>query len=904
MSVLDSKLIIEASAGCGKTYRIEKLVLDLLKEGLELKEMVIVTFTKAQAEDLKARIYKRLKGENSKKAKRALQLFDEANISTLHSMAQKMLHEKGPDIDFHFDKIATFTRFKTAFASYLRHDVPHDVVSQEQIKLIVNQRTDLLKEIHQNLAQKKEAVKASDLVKKLQEIRSRYCLSYDDVNSGVERALPYLLKKYKEGAFSFVSLFKCSTWGEKELALLLQNPPYLFPEEGWKKAAPSEVRLSKNLMSAIGELNAICQEARLNTTDALIQFCREVRDKEYKDLLVHDDFILKLNELSLNPEFQTYFKSRYKIAIIDEFQDTDETQWQIFDRLFDRIYIVGDPKQSIYRFRNADIYTYQAAKDTIQSKETLDTNWRSDPILIDKLNRFFLTPQPLFHLPKERTHLSYQPVKAGKEGSSGKLIAVRGDKEEDFILHMANRLLKDKNFSSWACLVNENKTAEKVAKFLSDLSIPYYVQRKTSLSRSLAGASLYQILMAMKKRKSIKAALASPLIGYTDEEIKRLDDLNLFETEKDRFEKYRKGLEKGFAAFVSLFENDFLDRLRADPPLFYEWEALVEEILDWNKENEFESYYESSLDNQDKRFVGDPKGVQIMTIHSSKGLEFDQVFVLGVAEKLRKDEDEESGAEKMRLLYVAMTRAKTVVYMAIKPEEDNLFNRYLSHWNNDFEKFLKETGCEEEPLATSVLRYEPQVQPAEKAYVLPQFHDERLLSYTQMKKRGTQLVTSLECSLPKGAQMGIFLHEILEKIPKFDVEEVKIKGSPYEAYEDEIKRLFDGLFNYPLIKGRTLKELSSMRMQREVSFSYPQDGHLIHGVIDLVIEVEGEIFIIDWKSHALNDFSEISLKQVVEEEDYNLQAKLYYEAARRHFGEVKEVLFVFLRGPGVYRWNP
>ena len=207
MSMLDSKLIIEASAGCGKTYRIEKLVLDLLEEGLELKEMVIVTFTKAQAEDLKARIYKRLKGENSKKAKRALQLFDEANISTLHSMAQKMLHEKGPDIDFHFDKIATFTRFKTAFASYLRHDVPHDVVSQEQIKLIVNQRTDLLKEIHQNLAQKKEAVKASDLVKKLQEIRLRYSFSYDEVNGEVERALPYLLKKYKEGAFNFVESF-------------------------------------------------------------------------------------------------------------------------------------------------------------------------------------------------------------------------------------------------------------------------------------------------------------------------------------------------------------------------------------------------------------------------------------------------------------------------------------------------------------------------------------------------------------------------------------------------------------------------------------------------------------------------------------------------------------------------
>ena len=904
MNTLDPKLIIEASAGCGKTYRIEQLVLTLLEEGLELKEMIIATFTKAQAEDLKKKIYKRLKSENSKKAKRALQLFDEANISTLHSMAQKILHEKGPDIDYHNDQVATFSLFKNTFASTLRHKVPYDLVSQEQIKLIVNQRGDLLKEIHQNLALKKEFVTASDLIKKLEAVRARFPLNYNEVNREVDRAMPHLLKKYKEGAFTFVELFKCSTWGEKELALVLQNPPYLFPEEGWKKAAPKEAHLSQNLMAAILELNTICQEARLNTTEALIQFCREVRDKEHKDLLVHDDFIFKLNELSLNPEFQAYFKSRYKIAIIDEFQDTDEIQWQIFNRLFDRIYVVGDPKQSIYRFRNADIYTYQSAKETISGKETLDTNWRSDPLLIEKLNRFFLTPTPLFHLPRDNAYLSYQPVKAGKEGSSGRLIAVRGDNDEKFILHMANRILKDKNFSLWACLVNENKTAEKVAKYLSDLSIPYYVQRKTSLSRSIAGISLYQILMAMRKRKSIKAALASPLIGYTDEEIKRLDDLELFEIEKSRFENYQKAFVKGFAVFVSLFENEFLDRLRNDPPLFYEWEALIEEILAWNQENDFDSYYESSLDNQDKRFVGDPKGVKIMTIHGSKGLQFENVFVLGVAEKLRKDEDEETRAEKMRLLYVAMTRAETCVYIAIKPDEDNLFNRYLIHWNNDFERFLRETGCEDEPLNTSVFCYQPPLQLTEPNFKVPVFTDERLLSYTQMKKRGTPLITSLECLLPKGAQMGIFLHEILENLPQFSVEGIQIKGSAYEAYEDEIIKLFDRLFNFPLIKGCALKDLSNKRLMREVPFTYPHEGHLMHGIIDLVIEVDGEIYIVDWKSHALTDFGDDTLNQVVQEENFNLQASIYHEAAKRHFGSVKEVLFVFLRGPGVYRWTP
>lgn len=882
------KLLIEASAGCGKTYRIEKLVLDLLEEGFEMNEMVIVTFTRAQASDLRARIFKTLKTAPSKKAKRALQLFDEANISTFHSMAIKILQEKGPDIDFHFDNMPTLTGFKKLFAASLRH-IPHERISNGQINHLLN-RDDLLKDVYHGLGLRKEK---RDSEAKLQDIRSRYPLNAETIS----RHMPNMIAKGKEPAERLIQFLNCSTW---DLETLRRTGPFKFGEASWSKNAPAESRFPENVQSAIEELNDLYEQDKEGALEALTGYCRDIRDK---DFLSYDDFIHELNELSRDESFQAYFRERYKIAIIDEFQDTDEKQWAIFERLFERIYLVGDPKQSIYRFRNADIYTYRAAKESIGRQETLDTNWRSDPALLDKLNRFFLTPQPLFRLPQENSHLTYEPVKAGLEGAQGRLIVVKGEKEEDFVLHMANRILREKNFSEWACLVSKNDTAEIAAKILSDLSIPYYVQKRNSLAQSTAGLSLFQILMAMKKRKSIKAALVSPLMGYSDDEIALLDDLEKFEKEKERFEGYLKGFEKGFAHFVSLFENDFLDRLRRDPPLFYEWEALVEEILEWTKENDFDSFYESSEDKDEKSFVGDPKGVKIMTIHSSKGLQFKRVFVLGTAEKPNKNEDEEERAEKMRLLYVALTRAETDLYIAAKLDGDNLFSRYLSHWP-DYATFLKGTGCEEEELNTAVFRYEAPYQKDEKSVTLPIFKEEKLSSYTLLKKRGAQSSISLESRLPKGAETGIFLHEILEKIPQFQLEHVKVKGTSFEGYETDILDLFEKLFNFPLINGKTLKELSGCRMMREVPFAYPDEKGIMHGFIDLVIEVDGEVYIIDWKSHLLPDYSEKTLLQTIKDDDLIKQAEIYHEAAERFFGSVKEVLFVFLRGPGVYRWNP
>ena len=80
---------------------------------------------------------------------------------------------------------------------------------------------------------------------------------------------------------------------------------------------------------------------------------------------------------------------RYSVALVDESQDTDPIQWQVIRAVFDesRLVVIGDPKQSIYSFRGADVESYLAALDGADALRTLETNWRSDGPLIDGARR-------------------------------------------------------------------------------------------------------------------------------------------------------------------------------------------------------------------------------------------------------------------------------------------------------------------------------------------------------------------------------------------------------------------------------------------------------------------------------------------------------------------------------------
>lgn len=129
--------------------------------------------------------------------------------------------------------------------------------------------------------------------------------------------------------------------------------------------------------------------------------------------LVFDDLLGELHRaLGQHGWLADTLATRFPAALIDEFQDTDPVQFEIFQRIYahgEPLFLVGDPKQAIYAFRSADLHTYLTARDHAQARYTLGVNQRSTPAMIEACNRLFGTHPGAFVLPG----LNYQPVRAG-----------------------------------------------------------------------------------------------------------------------------------------------------------------------------------------------------------------------------------------------------------------------------------------------------------------------------------------------------------------------------------------------------------------------------------------------------------------------------------------------------------
>src|SRR4051794_436715 len=112
--------------------------------------------------------------------------------------------------------------------------------------------------------------------------------------------------------------------------------------------------------------------------------------------MTYDDLLLRLDEAMAGEgreRILEQLRGRYRVVLVDEFQDTDPVQWRIVRRAFGdgatTLVLIADPKQAIYAFRGADVFAYLDAARAATTRETLDTNWRSDQPLLDGFDALF-----------------------------------------------------------------------------------------------------------------------------------------------------------------------------------------------------------------------------------------------------------------------------------------------------------------------------------------------------------------------------------------------------------------------------------------------------------------------------------------------------------------------------------
>ncbi len=611
------------------------------------------------------------------------------------------------------------------------------------------------------------------------------------------------------------------------------------------------------------------------------------------------------------------------------------------------VYLVGDPKQSIYAFRRADIYTFlEAAKGfNIEQKAALTTNYRSTQGLLDALNRLFCE-KPWMDLPKLEQQLVVPPSQAAKQGdgelcfmiAEGELGAAKRwptpDVEKQFFSYVIHAINQHHLVpSEIAILVKDRYQALRVKQSLEKYQVPCVISRGGSLGDSLMVDLLLELIEACHGSdpvSSVKKVLLGPFVRLP---IEALTDEAVFEAKGVFAELSLNWISNGFSSFLAQFlQTKFLQAtvfqtLCLDEALYDDLMQIVEKILYIRDPHQMGKTLKLlKIEEVDERISAHPHGVQIMTTHASKGLEFETVFALGLASRTPVEEKPEAelkelDAEKMRQFYVALTRAKRRLYIPVAQEksgkgyelgEASPVELFLERTSPNLETFshvyLNQITWNLSPYSASAPI--PLVPPLQKNQFFKPFF---LQSFTSLAQTSGERKSVQDAALPSSAETGIIIHRILERyfdqsIPLPELIAQEIKGSHLESYAGVIQVMLDKMLTLPL-DGFCLRDLDRRYLMPEMEFLFPTEGTALKGFIDLAFEHQGKFYLIDWKTNVLEDYTPESLNKAMVEHDYLLQGKIYATAFTRYlklYGTASfgGAFFLFVRGPAAYHFIP
>ena len=419
---------------------------------------------------------------------------------------------------------------------------------------------------------------------------------------------------------------------------------------------------------------------------------------DFDDLLMKTAFVLEQNS-----EVRDELSNRFKYLLIDEYQDTNHAQYRIAQSLaakHDNICVTGDPDQSIYRWRGADISNILAfEKDWPDATVVkLEENFRSTPQILEAADKLIaantsrkqktLIPTidsgsepeiiPCEDEADEANRLAARIEQLTNDGISPKDIAVfyrinaaSRPLEEAFIkqnipyqivrgVEFYNRKEIRDVLAYLKVLVNP---ADEVA-LLRIINTPARGIGKTSVGRArgYASSSSMQLYDALKKVKvidTLKTAAKTKIAAFID---------MLEEVKKDMQGPVAPLVEKVFAvsgleaSLKQIGDKDAIDNVNAliDAVAIFDKNTEEPSLLDYLQQIALFSDADSYDNTQDR--------VALMTLHTAKGLEFDNVFIVGLEEGLlpheRSAEDEEELEEERRLLFVGITRAKQRLHIS------------------------------------------------------------------------------------------------------------------------------------------------------------------------------------------------------------------------------------------------
>jgi exodeoxyribonuclease V beta subunit len=400
------------------------------------------------------------------------------------------------------------------------------------------------------------------------------------------------------------------------------------------------------------------------------------RRKSAKGLVSFDDLLRRVAralDAARAEDLAGAVRQRYQAALVDEFQDTDELQYAVFSRLFSApqhlLFMIGDPKQAIYGFRGADIFSYLRAAKDAESRFTLIRNWRSSPGLVQAVNTLFSQsaapflfpgidfipgkaardegaatepPMIVWHLDSRR-HRDDGKVMTQPEAQS--LIARAVTTEIQRLIAPGCAAVRTGDI---AVLVRTNSQAALMKDHLSAAGVPAVVYSTANVFDSTEARELLAVLASIAEPQSVsklKSALATHLLGVPAGDIAAGDRSgDAWERRIRRhWEYFRLWNERGFICMLRQFLSGeaVKQRLLSLPAgerrltnLLHLAELIhraagdenlgVARLVTWLGRNVDPEAQRSEATQL--RLESDELAVKIVTVHRSKGLEYPVVF--------------------------------------------------------------------------------------------------------------------------------------------------------------------------------------------------------------------------------------------------------------------------------------
>ena len=1018
-------IIVSAGAGSGKTAVLTERIRKLLRSGIKVNELLVLTFTNAAAAEMKERIVKAmskdelLNNRTSEVDSAYITTFDSFSLSVVKKYHDRLNLTKNIGVIdgsiLNVQKRKIINRIFEEF--YLKKDVRFDnLIANMTPKDDENIKKDLLK-LAGKIDQRSDRIEFLNTINVNYYSEEKFMSFYNEYQQIIFdkiQQIKYNTNKIKEIVDveifkkyynKFSLLFSCKDYDD------VYN--YLTSKQASSPKLESAAKQLHSInMSIVEDLKKICIypnkefiKKSFNDSYQYISIVVDILKQYYKEIdlykFEHNSFeFIDISKMAIslvkdNKDIQEELKRSFKEILVDEYQDTNDLQEEFISYIsFNNVYMVGDIKQSIYGFRNANPLIFKEKYDKYKEgnggmKIDLNQNFRSNRLVLYYINQIFnrIMDDNIGQAKFKEEHQMRFGLSAYDKGTNENKIhlltylldeqtkKLYKEKDVEMFIVLNDILNKIENkemvydkesgefracqFKDFAILAADSKMFEEISQLLSYNHIPNLIFKNVEVNKGsilLIIKNIFKIISLDYKKeynqeflKCFYAIGRSFVYKYSDEELfdmvttkqyqnsllykdisqfsQLVDTMSLHDLLDLFIEKTQminKLIEIGdvednlirIEYILKVIES--IDKLNMD---IFELIDCLEDIL----ENEEKMEFPSAGINENK--------VKIMTIHKSKGLEFPIVYFIGNEKQFNMSEfkerfiyDDHYGiiapfyidgigntltkillkqrnnkaiiSEKIRLLYVALTRAREQMIIISKGrdieencddivsnnirEKYNSFSSIYSSINFVFSDCNKEINVEDLQINDNHLK---SLKKDYKSFILPSLlkieHRKVSINSIEVEKEKASKETNdlFDEKAIKSMEYGTYIHELFESINYLNPD--------LSNLSDKEKQMVINFLNQPI-----LNNIEKGKIYKEFEFISRQDNQSIHGIIDLMIEYDNYIDIIDYKlSHTDDHDYEVQLNRYKNyiQQKTNKKVNIYlYSILKNHIVKVEE----------------